>query len=171
MSRGCVIPGTPDVAFINLGYASGTIAQVELAWLAPSKLRRTAVVGSERMVVYDDTSGEPVRVFDSGATLPDPESFGEYQLSYRTGDIVSPRVEPASSRSTVRWRTSAGPFASDVEPRSSATIGLEVVTTIEAVDQAIADPGARVGVGSHQWDGAGRVGSPGRRRWRARCRG
>ena len=73
---------------------SGTIAHVELAWLAPSKLRRTAVVGSERMVVYDDTSSEPVRVFDSGATLRDPETFGEYQLSYRTGDIVSPRVEP-----------------------------------------------------------------------------
>ena len=79
---------------MNLRYASGTIAQIELAWLAPSKLRRTAIVGSERMVVYDDTSGEPVRIFNSGATLPDPESFGEYQLSYRTGDIVSPRVEP-----------------------------------------------------------------------------
>src|SRR4029079_8706877 len=91
LSRACVIPGTPDVAFVNMRYSSGTIAQIELAWLAPSKLRRTAVVGSERMVVYDDASGEPVRVFDSGATLPDPETFGEYQLSYRTGDIVSPR--------------------------------------------------------------------------------
>ena len=56
----------PDVAFVNMRYASGTIAQIELAWLAPSKLRRTAIVGSERMVVYDDTSGEPVRVFGGG---------------------------------------------------------------------------------------------------------
>ena len=45
------------------------------------------------MVVYDDTSNEPVRIFDSGAKIPDPETFGEYQLSYRTGDIVSPRIE------------------------------------------------------------------------------
>ena len=93
LSRDCVIPGTPDVAFINFELPSGTIAHIELAWLAPSKLRRTAIVGSERMVVYDDTSAEPVRVFNSGATLRDPESFGEYQLSYRTGDIVSPRID------------------------------------------------------------------------------
>ena len=92
-SRGCVLPDTPDVAFIHLTYPSGAIAHVELSWLAPSKLRRTAVVGSERMVVYDDTSTEPVRIFDSGVDIADPETFGEYRLSYRTGDIVSPRVE------------------------------------------------------------------------------
>ena len=93
VSRSCVVEGTADVAFIDLEYASGTIAHVEIAWLAPSKLRRTAVVGSEKMLVYDDTSNEPVRIFDSGAHLPDPETFGEYRLSYRTGDIVSPPVE------------------------------------------------------------------------------
>ena len=48
-----------------------------------------------KMVVYDDTSTEPVRIFDSGVSLPDPETFGEYQLTYRTGDIVSPRVDAA----------------------------------------------------------------------------
>ena len=83
------------MAFINLQFPSGTVAHVELSWLAPSKLRRTTIVGSRKMVVYDDTSSEPVRVFDSGVTLPDPETFGEYQLSYRTGDIVSPRVDVA----------------------------------------------------------------------------
>ena len=56
ISRGCVLPGTPDVAFINLEYGSGPIAHVELSWLAPSKLRRTTIVGSRKMVVYDDTS-------------------------------------------------------------------------------------------------------------------
>jgi predicted dehydrogenase len=145
ISRACVIPGTPDVAFINLSYPSGTIAHIELAWLAPSKLRRTAIVGSERMVVYDDTSPEPVRVFNSGATLPDPESFGEYQLSYRTGDIVSPRidgVEPLFRQmedfcSAVRKR---------VEPRSSSVIGLEVVQTIEMVDASLGAGGMPVGV-------------------------
>ena len=91
LCRGCVIPEIPDVAFINLEFPSGTVAHVELSWLAPSKLRRTTIVGSDKMIVYDDTSNEPVRVFDSGVMLPDPETFGEYQLTYRTGDIVSPR--------------------------------------------------------------------------------
>ncbi len=140
LSRSCVIPGTPDVAFINLSYPSGTIAHIELAWLAPSKLRRTAIVGSERMVVYDDTSPEPVRVFNSGATLPDPESFGEYQLSYRTGDIVSPRidgVEPLYHQMEDFCRA----VRERVEPRSSATIGLEVVQTIEMVDRSLSSGG------------------------------
>src|SRR5207237_9515664 len=94
-ARSCIVPGIPDIAFVNLEYDSGTVAHVELSWLAPSKLRRTAVVGSRKMVVYDDTSNEPVRIFDSGVSLPTPESFGEYKLSYRTGDIVSPAVAPA----------------------------------------------------------------------------
>ena len=64
-ARAC-IGDRPDVAFIDLEFESGSIAHVELSWLAPSKLRRTTIVGSEKMVVYDDTSNEPVRVFDSG---------------------------------------------------------------------------------------------------------
>ena len=65
LSRSCLIPKIPDVCFINLRYPSGTVAHVELSWLAPSKLRRTAIVGSKKMVVYDDTSNESVRIFDS----------------------------------------------------------------------------------------------------------
>ena len=111
MSRDCVIPGTPDVAFINLAYASGIVAQVELAWLAPSKLRRTAVVGSERMVVYDDTSGEPVRVFDSGATLPRPGDVRRVpaQLPHGRHRLAARRAGRAAA--PCRWRTSAAPFA------------------------------------------------------------
>ena len=60
------------------------------------------------MLVYDDTSNEPVRIFDSGADLPDPETFGEYRLTYRTGDIVSPPVQ-AQSRWRSSWPTSATP--------------------------------------------------------------
>ena len=53
-SRSCIFPTIPDVAFINLEYEQGAIAHVELSWLAPSKLRRTTIVGSRKMVVYDD---------------------------------------------------------------------------------------------------------------------
>jgi predicted dehydrogenase len=147
LSRGCIIPSIPDVAFINLEFPSGTVAHVELSWLAPSKLRRTTVVGSRKMVVYDDTSSEPVRVFDSGAVLPNPESFGEYKLTYRTGDILSPRVEVAE------------PLFRELEdfclairtgsvPRSSAHLGLEVVRMIEAVDASLDAAGARVEIES-----------------------
>jgi predicted dehydrogenase len=93
IARSCIFPAIPDVAFISLEFPSQAIAHVELSWLAPAKLRRTAIVGSRKMAVYDDTSNEPVRVFDSGVVPNDPSTFGEYQLTYRTGDIVSLRVD------------------------------------------------------------------------------
>jgi predicted dehydrogenase len=145
LSRSCVFPDTPDVAFINLEFGSGTIAHVELSWLAPSKLRRTTIVGSRKMVVYDDTSSEPVRVFDSGVMLPDPATFGEYQLSYRTGDIVSPHVQAAEPL-LLEMRDFCTSIRSQSTPRSSAELGLDVVTMIEAVDASLARDGARVDV-------------------------
>jgi predicted dehydrogenase len=145
LSRGCILPGTPDVAFINLEHVSGTIAHVELAWLAPSKLRRTTIIGSEKMIVYDDTSNEPVRIFDSGVTIPDPESFGEFKLSYRTGDIVSPRVEAAEPL-LLEMDDFCQAIRNGSAPRSSWQLGVDVVRVVEAVDQSLASEGARVPV-------------------------
>jgi predicted dehydrogenase len=143
VSRSCLFPGTPDVAFINLTYPSGTIAHVELSWLSPSKLRRTAIVGSEKMVVYDDTSIESVRIFDSGAELPDPETFGEYRLSYRTGSIISPRVE-ATEPLSLELTNFASAILEGTPLLSSPAMGLDVVRTIEAVDQSLAEGGVPV---------------------------
>ncbi len=147
LSRSCVIPGSPDVAFINLEFPSETVAHVELAWLAPSKLRRTTIVGSRKMVVYDDTSNEPVRIFDSGVLLKDPESFGEYTLTYRTGDIVSPHVQPAEPLS-LELQDFCAAIRTGTTPRSSAALGLEVVRIIEAVDASLAARGARIELAS-----------------------
>jgi protoporphyrinogen oxidase/predicted dehydrogenase len=145
MSRDCVVPELPDVCFINLRYPSGTVAHVELAWLSPSKLRRTAIVGSKKMVVYDDTASESVRIFDSGATIPDPESFGEYQLSYRTGDIVSPRVE-ATEPLSLELADFGKAIREGRRPLSSPELGLDVVRTIEAVERSLGQSGIPVRV-------------------------
>ena len=141
--RACIVPTTPDVAFVNLRFPSGTLAHVELSWLAPSKLRRTAIVGARRMVVYDDTSNEPVRVFDSGADMPDPESFGEYRMAYRTGDVLSLKIDPIEPLSVeladFLQAVDGGPA-----PRSSPQLGLEVIRMIEGVDKSLASGGAPV---------------------------
>jgi len=145
LSRGCIIPGTPDVAFVNLEYASGVIAHAELAWLAPSKLRRTTVVGSQKMVVYDDTSIEPVRVFDTGVTLRDPDTFGEYRLSYRTGDIVSPRVD-VSEPLSLELDDFCQAIRTGSRPRAHVELGIDVVRMVEAAERSLGDGGARTGV-------------------------
>jgi predicted dehydrogenase len=147
IGRSCVIPGRDDVAFINLEYASGTIAHVELSWLAPSKLRRTTVVGSEKMIVYDDTSHEPVRIFDSGVSFRDPQTFGEFQLSYRMGDIVSPRLESAEPL-LLEMLDFCRAVRGLCSPISNGPLGVEIVQVIEAVESSVARGGDRVGVAS-----------------------
>ena len=144
LTRGFVLPEIPDVAFIDLRYASGTIAHVELSWLAPSKLRRTAIVGSHKMVVYDDTSNEPVRIFDSGVVLPEPETFGEYRLTYRTGDIVSPQIDAAEPLSL-----ELADFCAAILAARAALVGAARPRgrqAIEAVDRSEELDGARVAV-------------------------
>jgi predicted dehydrogenase len=143
VARSCVFPGHDDVAFINLTYPSGTLAHVELSWLAPSKLRRTAVVGSEKMVVYDDNSNEPVRIFDSGVTMKPPQTFGEYRLSYRTGDILSPRVDPVEPLA-LELRDFCDAVRGIREPRSSASVGIDVIRMVEAVERSLMHAGAEV---------------------------
>jgi len=90
--RDSIVPGIADVAFVTMEFESGLIANVELSWLAPSKLRRTVIVGAKRMVVYHDGSAEPIKIYDRGVDYKDPETFGEYQLSYRSGDILTPHL-------------------------------------------------------------------------------
>src|SRR5262249_51371339 len=95
--------------------------------------------------VYDDTSNEPVRVFDSGVMIPDPSTFGEYKLSYRTGDIVSPHIsaeEPLSLELADFCRA----IATGSTPESSVQLGVEVMKIIEAVDASLARTGSRVRV-------------------------
>ena len=91
--RAALASGIADIAFVAMSFPGGIVANVELSWLAPSKLRRTVLVGSEKMVVYDDGAAEPIRLFDRGIVLGPPESFGEYHLSYRSGDIVCPQLD------------------------------------------------------------------------------
>jgi predicted dehydrogenase len=143
MGRACVVPGQEDVAFISCEFSSGTIAHIELAWLAPSKLRRTTVVGSKKMVVYDDCSNEPVRVYDSGVAPRNPESFGEY-LKYRAGDIVSPHLDPAEPIG-LQMEDFCAAIRSGATPRSSPQLGLDVVRMIEAAEGAL-QPGSGSGL-------------------------
>ena len=78
--RGCIDPAIPDVAFINLHFPSGVVAEVQASWLSPVKLRRTMVVGSRKMLVYDDTqSVEKVKVYDQGVELQESKELRRVQ--------------------------------------------------------------------------------------------
>lgn len=145
-SGSCVYrEGVPETAFLTLTFAGGTTANVQLSWLAPRKLRQMIVVGSNRMVQYDDTAAdEPVRVYDRGMDVVLPTNFGEHQLVYRTGDVVIPRVEPQEP-----LRLELEDFARSIhtgeEPRSNVALGLDIVAAVEMAQVSLRDNGARQG--------------------------
>ena len=142
--RSYVQDGLEDVAFLQLEFPDRVLAQVHVSWLAPSKLRRTTLVGSKQMVLYDDTElVEKVKVFDRGIDkVRNPESFGEFQLTYRSGDIVIPKIdndEPLllECQDFVRCIETGG------QPASSGRFGLQVVTVVEAAQHSLRNGGAR----------------------------
>jgi predicted dehydrogenase len=137
MGRSCINNGIPDVAFLSVRYSSGIIAELQVSWLSPVKLRRTIVVGSKKMLMYDDTeSVEKVKIFDQGVDYKDPETFGEFQLSYRTGDIYAPRIE-----NTEPLCAEATHFidcvANGTKPITDGAAGRSVVAALEAAQRSL----------------------------------
>ena len=145
VGRDSVVQGIPDVAFIDIAFESKLLAHVELSWLAPSKLRRTVIVGSERMIVYDDGGAEPVRIFDHGVVYRDPETFGEYQLSYRTGDIVSPKID-STEPIALQLEDFVYCIRNGTTPMASGDIATKVVGLVEATERSMAESGRQVPV-------------------------
>lgn len=88
-------PGIEDVAFLTYSFPGGRLANIHVSWLDPNKIRRTTVVGSKKMLVYDDTSNiEKIRVYDKGVDVHRHyDTFGEFQLAYRFGDIHIPKLD------------------------------------------------------------------------------
>jgi predicted dehydrogenase len=116
---------------VTLTFAGGATANVQLSWLAPRKVRQMIVVGSKRMVQYDDTAAdEPVRIYDRGIDVGAPSSFGEHQLVYRTGDVAIPRVDPQEPLS-LELKDFAHAIRTGAEPRSNVALGLDIVSAVE----------------------------------------
>lgn len=126
-----------ETAFITLTFEGGTTANVQVSWLAPRKVRQMMIVGSRRMISYDDTlSDEPVRLYDRGMEFSTPESFGEYQLTYRSGDVVIPRVEAAEPLALEMADFSRAVLTGST-PVSNAQLGVEVVAAMEAIELSL----------------------------------
>ncbi len=132
--------GVPETAFLTVTFAGGATANVQISWLAPRKVRQMVVVGSKRMVQYEDTSSdEAVRIYDRGLDVSmaeAPATFGEYQLTYRSGDIVVPRIEAAEPLG-LELADFAHAVRTREEPRSNSRLGLEIVRVLEAAHLSV----------------------------------
>jgi predicted dehydrogenase len=135
-----------DVVFATLGYDGGVLAHVHVSWLDPSKLRRTTMVGSRRMVVFDDLDSEAkLRVYDKGADPVGVGEFGEYQFRLRSGDIHVPRTD-LTEPLALELDHFLECVATGATPRTDAWNGVRVVATLEAAQQSLDKGGLQVGV-------------------------
>jgi predicted dehydrogenase len=129
--------GVPETAFLTLCFDQGCTANVQLSWLAPRKVRQMVVVGSKRMIQYDDTSSDDiVRVYDRGFDFRQPANFGEYQLTYRSGDMIAPRIQAAEPLS-LELEDFSSAIVTGRPPRSNAQLGLEIVRVLEAAHASL----------------------------------
>jgi len=102
-------PGIEDVVFATLKWANGVTGHIHVSWLDPGKIRKMTLVGSRKMVVYDDVSDDKIKIYDKGVDrVPkigermDYDQSGDYQLIHRTGDILLPKIsfqEPLKTES------------------------------------------------------------------------
>jgi predicted dehydrogenase len=138
-----------ETAFLTLRFEGGTQANVQLSWLAPRKMRQMVVVGSKRMVQYEDTAADDsVRIYDRGLDFAEPPAnFGEYRLTYRTGDMVAPRVDAVEPLGQ-ELLDFASAISEGTTPVSNSRLGLEIVLGLEALEQSLANRGEPVAVRS-----------------------
>ncbi len=144
-----------DVGFVSLFYPGNVLAHIHVSWSDPSKVREVVVVGSQERVVFNDVdTAEQVRIFERGVeAVDDPEvaaqqeadSFGEFRLLVRDGDIHSPRL-PAEEPLKSQCLHFLNALRTGSAPISGAREGTDVVRVMEAIDASIAQRGVPVQV-------------------------
>jgi len=133
-----VQPGIEDVAYLELGFPKGVRAAVHVSWLDPNKVRQITVVGSRKMAVYDDVAAlDKIRIFDKGVDVPPPTtSLGEFQLSYRYGDVSIPHV-PSTEPLRLECQHFVDCILTGKRPLSDGAQGLTVVRVLETAQAAL----------------------------------
>ncbi|MFB0562293.1 MAG: Gfo/Idh/MocA family protein [Candidatus Lokiarchaeia archaeon] len=144
----CIQEKIEDVVFLNLTFANGIGAHIHISWLDPSKVRRMTVVGSKKMIIYDDVEPEAkIQVYDKGIdkkrlanTLGKFETFGDFQLLLRAGDIFIPKidfVEPLK----VECHHFIDCIKKGKKPLTDGANGLRVVKVLESAQKSLDNNG------------------------------
>lgn len=149
--RGVVAIGSPQglgpesVAHLHLDYGNDLLASIHVNWLSPVKIRHFLIGGSRRSVLYNDLDqSEPVKVYDRGIDISsDTEGRREALVSYRSGDVVCPKVAKTEPLENM-IRHFAGCASTGTTPISSGEQGLRLVRILEAADNSLAKAGAYV---------------------------
>ena len=147
--------GIEDVVFVTLEYPNGVGAHLHLGWLDPRKIRLMTLVGSKKMLVYDDVSLDAkIQVYDKGISdlhnfLEAPETFAEFQFKLRVGDLVIPTLqfgEPLHSE----CQHFIDCVRSGERPLTDGSSGLRVVKVLEAAELSLKQQGRPIDLSSEK---------------------
>ena len=136
-------PGIEDVVFMNLQFAQGVQASVQVSWLDPQKVRRVTVVGSRKMVIYDDMAEHKIAIYDKGIDATKTEedkmpfdSVVPFKFIHRSGDLLMPSIawqEPLKEE--------AKHFIESIEqgsvPRTGASHARDVISVLERAQKSL----------------------------------
>ncbi len=137
-----------DVVFVDLVFPDNVTAHVHASWLDPSKVRKMTIVGSQKMIIYDDVASEgKVKVYDKGVYRKGDEVYGEFQYKLHSGDIHIPRIDM-----TEPLRNECAHFVQCIQegtrPLTDGENGLRVVQVLEAAQKSLRNRGVPVEVAS-----------------------
>jgi len=140
-----VAEGIEDVTNMTLNFRDGGFATIMSSWLDPNKIREMTIVGSRKMLVYNDIEPqEKIKIYDKRVEAPPHyDTFAEFQYSYHYGDIYSPHL-----KQTEPLRVECQHFIDCVnngsEPQTGGSKGLSVVQILEAASKSLKLDGASV---------------------------
>jgi predicted dehydrogenase len=140
------IAGQPqNMACLTVFFAQNLIAHINVNWLSPVKIRRTLIGGSKQMIVFDDLeTSEKLKIYDKGITVTEtPDDIRKLLISYRTGDLWSPKVSDSEALQVEVEHFIDCVFGKK-PPMTGGKEGLDVVHLLEAADRSIAARGAPV---------------------------
>jgi predicted dehydrogenase len=134
-----------DVATTTLNFDNGLIAFIHNSWLDPKKIRKTTIVGTRKMLIYDDLkTQEKIKIYDKGLEIPPYyDTYAEFHFSYRSGDIHSPRIEEYEPLRK-QCDTFLECIRKDLNPHSDGNNGLRVVAILEAASKSLKLSGRKV---------------------------
>jgi predicted dehydrogenase len=137
-----VKPGVYDVAYLTLHFPNEVMADLRVSWLDPCKIRQITIVGSKKMIVYDDIEPvEKVKIYDKGVdVLPYTDTYEEFHLAYRYGEAVP---YPLNWQEPLKAECSH--FLECIQrgtpSRSNGLEGLKVIQIIEAAQKSLLNGG------------------------------
>jgi predicted dehydrogenase len=140
-----VTPGIEDVTNMALTFGNNQLATIHNSWLDPRKVREMTIVGTRRMIVYDDVEPlEKIRIYDARVDRPPHyNTFAEFTYSYHYGDIYIPYVKQEEPLK-VECQHFVDCIKTGATPISNGQHGLELVRILEASSKSLQQQGAPV---------------------------